>query len=345
MNSEPKNDEKYFRLANAPEEQPLAFDLREGKLYTDKHQDDEDSIIDLDKAHSVAQMRSTLNQSRPKWLKEFFEQMNGYVSQASDKAEIDSETGQLSLHPDMTKSKLKEVCGNLAWLYEAQYRQNKEILLWIGELILDYMARAVTDMTIEEAIEELGLLDRSNGVKWKLKTLARWPVVVQRIPAPIRQLPIPPTYLSEAALFAQPDDVEDKIKFNNSRDAMLVAVSEKPDVWSRSKFVACMKELQDHFGMERSRNEGVSQLQERLIAYYRLQREAEGTNDIGAFYGNIGLDRKDVSQWIYNIEAALVDRNRMTASPTDQIPRGDGLTQTARERVMKTSAGKGYHPK
>jgi hypothetical protein len=343
-------DDKFFKLANAPEDQPLAFDLRENKLYLDpstrgsEDPEDQEKIIPLDATHSVAQMKSTLTHSRPQWLKDFFKSMGDYVSQASGGATIDPGTGALTLDAAMPRTQLKKVVEHLAWLYEAQYRQNKEILLWIGEVILDYMARDTRDLTIEEAIEELGLLDRNNGVKWKLKTLARWPIVVQRIPAPIRQLPIPPTYLSEAALFAQPEDPDDKVKFGNARDAMLVAVAEKPDSWSRARFVNCMKELQDQFGMERQRNEGIAALQERLIAYYRLRWEANLSGDPQAFYKNNNIPPKEIASWIYNIECELISRGKMAEIATNHVPRGDGLTATARERALKMQTKKGSTP-
>ena len=328
-----------FKLANAPDDQPIAFDLTNNKLYLDIDSSDDESAIPLDSAFSVAQMNGTVQQARPQWLLDFFAQMGDYVKQADSNAEIDNKTGMLILDPKIPKDGLRKVCEHLAWLYEAQYRQNKEILLWIGEIILDFMARDhKRGMSMEEAIEELGLLDRQNGVKWKLKTLARWPVVIQRIPPAIRQLPIPPTYLSEAALFAHPEDPVEKVKFSNARDAMLVAVAEKPNSWSRAKFVACMKELQDHFGMERTRNEGVASLQERLIAYYRLQREAERSGDMTAYYANVGLDRTEAAAWIINIESELQNRGRLAIDPKDAIPRGDGLTQSARDRIARIAA-------
>lgn len=328
--------DSYLKLNNAPNAQPLSFDLEKGKLYLDKDKENPDSIISLDSANSVASMKSTVSASRPDWLKNFFGSMNDYVTQASKKAEIDTDTGALCLDAKATRSDLKAVCNSLAWLYEAQYRQNKEILLWIGEIILDYMARGSDDMTVEEAIESLGLLERNNGVSWSKKTLVKWPVVCQRIPHEIRQLPIPQTYLAEAALFSQPEDPNDRVKFRNMRDAMLVAVSEKPEAWSRARFVSCMKELQEHFGVTRVRNEGVGALQERLIAYYRLRYEAQNSGDPAAYFKNIGLDHKDVSTWIYNIEAELIGREKLEPDPKDRIPTGDGLTDSARQRVTKT---------
>lgn len=325
----------YFKLSNAPEDQPLAFDLEKERLYRNTNAEDEDSVIDLSDTHSVANMKSIVSHSRPEWLQQFFSQMSSYVSKASPNATVDEDTGQLELGAKTVKSDLRRVCEDLAWLYEAQDRQSKEILLWVGEIILDYMARDTRDLTIEEAIEELGLLNRKNGVKWSMKTLARWPIVVQRIPAPIRQLPIPRTYLSEAALFSQPEDPNKKIQFNNARDAMLVAVAEKPDSWSRKRFVSCMKELQEHFGVEKIRNEGVSALQERLIAYYRIRHEAYQSGSPQAFYKNAGIPSKLVATWIYNIEAELIHRDRLQPDPMDKIPVGDGLTNTARKRLQK----------
>ncbi len=329
------SDKSYFKLSNAPADQPLSFDLEQKKFYMDKDAGDEDSVIDLSDAHAVANMKSIVSHSRPEWLQQFFSQMSSFVSKASPNATVDEDTGQLELGAKTMKSDLKRVCEDLAWLYEAQDRQSKEILLWVGEIILDYLARDTRDLTIEEAIGELGLLNRKNGFKWSLKTLARWPLVVQRIPAPIRQLPIPRTYLSEAALFSQPEDPGQKIQFNNARDAMLVAVSEKPDSWSRERFVSCMKELQAHFGVERIRNEGVSALQERLIAYYRIRNEAYQSGLVQTFYKNNDIPAKDVATWIYNIEAELIRRDKLPPDPLDKIPKGDGLTTTARSRIEK----------
>ena len=200
---------------------------------------------------------------------------------------------------------------------------------------MDYGAWDTSDVSIEEAIEELGLLKRENGVKWSMKTLAKWPIVVQKIPAPIRQLPIPPTYLSEAALFAQPEDAGKKLQFNNARDAMLVAVSESPDSWTREKFVSCMKELQEHFGVERIRNEGVAALQERLIAYYRIRHAAYTSGMVQSFYKENNIPAKDVATWIYNIESELVRREKLPPDPLGKVPTGDGLTQSARDRISK----------
>ncbi|MAO74689.1 MAG: hypothetical protein CL699_06935 [Chloroflexi bacterium] len=330
-----KTMDTYFKLSNAPDDQPLALDLEKGKFYMNRDADSDDSVIDLRSTHSVARLKSTLSSNRPEWLQQFFCQMNDYVSKASTKAAVDESTGQLELGANIAKSDLKNVCDNLAWLYEAQHRQNKEILLWIGEIILDYMARDTRDLSIEEAIEELGLLKRENGVKWSMKTLAKWPIVVQKIPAPIRQLPIPPTYLSEAALFAQPEDAGKKLQFNNARDAMLVAVSESPDSWTREKFVSCMKELQEHFGVERIRNEGVAALQERLIAYYRIRHAAYTSGMVQSFYKENNIPAKDVATWIYNIESELVRREKLPPDPLGKVPTGDGLTQSARDRISK----------
>jgi len=318
----------------------LSFDLDSGKLYVDSLGENDEIAISLNQPRSVAQMSETLQQSRPQWILDFYSQMNTYVGQASNKASIDTKNGQLVLDVAMPKSSLRKVCEHLAWLYEAQSRQNKEILLWIGELILDYIARSGSPITVEEAIEELGLLERENGVRWSMKTLANWSVVAQKIPSEIRQLPIPPTYLAEAAMFAQPQDPDERVQFNNARDALLVAVSNKPDSWSKSKFVACMKELQEEFGMERTRNEGVSALQERLIRLYRLRTIAQESGDIDTFYTNIGLKRKDVSAWIYNIEAALIERDKLEPDPLAIIPSGDGLTEAARERAAKAAIKK-----
>lgn len=325
----------YFKLSNAPDDQPLAFDLGAGKVYFDTPSGGDESNMDLDSPHSIANMSNTANHARPDWLKQFYGQMGSYVKDASDKAAIDEDSGELRLGVKMTASDLKKVCGNLAWLYEAQYRQNKEILLWIGEIILDYIARAPHDITIEEAIEGLGLLDRSNGVKWKLRTLARWPIVVQRIPAQIRQLPIPPTYLSEAALFAQPEDPAKKIAFSNARDSLLLAVADKPDSWSRARFVNCMKELQEAFGIERMRNEGVAALQARLLSLYRIRELSHNRGSTSEYYKSLGLSLTDVCNWIYNIESELIHRGKMEALPEDDIPSSDGLTKNARERIAK----------
>jgi hypothetical protein len=323
-----------FKIQNAPQDQPLFFDTDAGVMFSDP--EDAESSIDISMPHAVA---TGVADTKPQWMSDFYTQMNGYVNQSSPKASIDG-LGQLLLSPDMPKSSLKKVCDHLAWLYEAQFRQNKEILLWIGEVILDYMARSTNPVTIEEAIEELGLTKRENGVKWSMKTIARYPIVVQKIPPKIRQLNIPPTYLSEAALFSQPQDPVQKTQFCNARDAILVAISKSPDLWSRSKFVACMKELQEHFGMTPTRNEGVSALQERLIAYYRIAKMAAESGDIDAYYTSIGLDRKEVATWIYNIESALIDRNRLEPDPLEAIPKGDGLTETARNRVTKINKQK-----
>lgn len=340
----------YLKFANAPQNQPMSIDLDKGEMYLSKSEGDPDGKIDIAKANSVSQTKAALTQARPKWLTDFFAQMDTVIQAASggdgkkspNLVNIDTNTGELAISPNMPKSDIKKVCSHLAWIYEAQYRQNKEILLWIGELILDYIAREThREITIEEAIEELGLLERNNGVKWKVKTLCKWPIVVQRIPAPIRQLPIPPTYLTEAALFSQPEDPMDKIKFNNARDAMLVAVAENPDGWSRSKFVGCMKELQEYFAVGLTRNEGIASLQSRLICYYRLQREAAMSSQAPkSFYANLGLDEKEVATWIYNIENELIVRGKLPEQPFDEIQKGDGLTPSARERILKAAAKK-----
>ncbi len=327
---------KLVRLSNAPESQPLALDVENGQLFLDKDADDEGATINLDSPASVSSLPGAIRHSRPDWLKQFFGQMDGFVGNASKQAGIDPETGALSLGGKITASDLKKVCRDLAWLYENQYRQNKEILLWIGEIILDYMARSTVDPTVEEAIEALGFLERDNGVRWKLKTLARWPLVVQRIPPAIRQLPIPPTYLSEAALFSQPEDPKAKIRFSNARDALLLSVADKPDAWTRQRLVNCMKELQEHFGVERTRNEGVAALQHRLLALYRLRHTAFSSPlSVQGYYKKLGLDEKYVSTWIYNIESELIYRGKMEAVPEDEVPSGDGLTKTAKKRIAE----------
>ena len=333
------SEEKSTKLviANAPEEQPVAIDIVRGKLYLDKDLDSDEFAIPLDSPSAIINLKGQ-KLTNPKWVSEFFEQMSGYVRTANPNADIDK-NGQLILSPNIPKSGLKQVCNNLAWLYEAQYRQNKEILIWIGEVILDFIARDTRgDMSVEEAIEQLGLLDRENGVKWKLRTLVKWPLVVQKIPHEIRQLPIPPTYLALAAEMKAPDDPNDRKRFSNARDALLVAVADKPDCWSRTRFANCMKELQEHFDVERSRNEGVAALMQRLISYYRLQREAGQSPDQDRFYQDLGLDRKEVASWIISIEAALQDRGKLPSDPMESIPRGDGLTETARKRVSKITS-------
>lgn len=327
--------DEFFKLTNAPDEAPIAFQLGEGKAYLDKDAEDDDSVIDLGSVHAVANMKSTVAAARPEWLKQFFNQMNTYVSSSGgENVEIDPETGALSLGAKMAKSELRKLVENLAWLVESQHRQTKEILLWIGECILDFIARDTRqDLTVEEAIEELGLLERENGYKWSMKTLVKWPVVISRIPASIRSLPIPPTYLSEAALFAMPEDPQERIAFGNARDVLLMSVADKPNVWSRSTFVACMKELQDRFGIERQRNEGTSALLLRLIDLYRL-RDNYSEDTV------TGISKRDVADWIYNIENELISRDRLPASPTGRVPTSDGLTKGARERIAREQASK-----
>ena len=326
--------ESYFKLKSPPHDCPLAFDIESGKCYLNKDQSDPDSVINLANLQSVADAKTTLKNSRPAWLKEFFGSMDTYVADEANggKARIDPDTGLLEIDPKTTTSELKSICSKFAFLFEAQARQNKEILIWIGEIILDYIARASGDCTVEEAIDALGLCERQNGVKWSYKTLFRFPLVAQRIPASIRQLPIPVSYLCDAAAFSMPEDPKQRVMFSNARDAMLLSVAENPDVWSRTKFCDCMKELQQAFGMERMRNEGISSLRERLIAYYRLRHLAIASGDPKAFYANQNMNEKEVSEWIYNIEAELISREKLNPDPL-VIPTGDGLTQAARDRL------------
>lgn len=326
-------ESNQYTLANSPENAQISFDPKSNKIFLSKDENSDDSTIDMSVPDSISKTKSVANVARPEWVTQFFTRMNDYIGASTKSASISSD-GQLSMDAKATSSDLKEACSHFAWLYESQMRQNKEILVWIGEIILDYMARASHDPTIEEAIEELGFLDRDNGVKWKLKTLAKWPIVVQRIPHAIRQLPIPQTYLAEAAMFSQPQDPEKRTKFCNVRDALLLSAAENPDAWSRTKIVACMKELQSEFGVESHRNEGITSLQSRLIGLYRLRNEVERGYRT---YSKLGLDEKEVSAWIYNIESELQYRRMMNPDPVAEIPVGDGLTQAARERIIKKS--------
>tara|TARA_R110000764_G_scaffold17520_4_gene48149 strand:+ start:1030 stop:2043 length:1014 start_codon:yes stop_codon:yes gene_type:complete len=318
-------------LANAPENQPVSFDLASNQLYLNKPDSSDESTLDLTIPNVICNTKAAAMTSRPDWVTQFFERMNDYVGAATPVASI-SPNGELAIDAAATSSDLKEACSHLAWLYESQMRQNKEILVWIGEIILDYIARASHSPTVEEAIEELGFLDRDNGFKWKLKTLAKWPIVAMKIPHEIRQLPIPQTYLSEAAIFSQPEDPEKRVKFANVRDAMLLSAAENPEEWSRSKIVSCMKELQHEFGVESHRNEGILSLQNRLICLYRIQREVERGYTT---YAKIGVDEKEVAAWLYNVEAELQFRRKLDPDPTAEIPVGDGLTKAARERILK----------
>jgi hypothetical protein len=331
-----KKKDGFFILASSPEDDPIALDLDSGELYLNKKESEEgEKVMSLTIPNGVATTSTTaLALKRPDWMSEFFTQMDDYVGSSSKNAKID-ENGQLHLAPNITASDIKAVCGNLTWLYEAQYRQNKEILLWIGEIILDHIARSTDDVSIEGAIEDLGFLSRENGFRWKLKTLVKWPIVVKKIPIAIRQLPIPATYLTEAAMFGGPDDLNDKIKFNNARDALLISVSQKPDSWSRERFVNCMKELQEKMGIERNRTEGISALRERLISYYRLKSVAESSGDPKGFCERQNLDYADINQWIYSIEGELICRGKLDPIPENSSLTGDGLTQAARLRLEK----------
>jgi len=321
----------HYELANAPENLPISFN-RDGKLFLSRP-DSEGGHIDMSTPNSVSGMGVVSAVSQPQWVRDFFQRMDSYVKAAAPSVSI-TDDGLLILDEHATSSDLKSTCSHLAWLYESSMRQNKEILVWIGEITLDYMARSAHDPTIEEAIEELGFLDRENGMKWKLSTLAKWVIVAQRIPSAIRQLPLPQTYLSEAALFSQPEDPDKRIMFNNIRDAMLLSAAESPQDWSRKSFSACMKELQHEFGVESHRNEGVASLQSRLIALYRVQREV----NLGhTTYEKIGVGEQEVAAWIYNIEAELQYRKIMNPDPVAEIPVGDGLTLAARGRIIKKS--------
>ena len=96
-----------------------------------------------------------------------------------------------------------------------------------------------------------------------------------------------------------------------------------------------MKELQEHFGVEIIRNEGVAALQERLIAYYRIRHAAYTSGMVQSFYKENNIPAKDVATWIYNIESELVRREKLPPDPLGKVPTGDGLTQSARDRISK----------
>jgi hypothetical protein len=325
--------EHYCTLINAPKSQPVSFSTTSGKLFLNKDEESDDSVINLSTPNAICNGRGVREIETPEWVGHFFERMDDY-SKTATKAVSISKDGQLSIEANATPKDLKQITSHLAWLFESQSRQNKEILVWIGEIILDYMARASHSPSIEEAVDDLGFLERDNGVKWKMKTLVKWVVVAQRIPHEIRQLPVPQSYLAEAALFARPEDPEKRVKFDNIRDAMLLSVAENPDEWSRNSFVACIKELQHEFDVTPTRNEGISSLQTRLIQLYRLQREVENGYTT---YAKLGLDVGEISAWIYNMEFELQYRHKMNPDPTQEIPKGDGLTQAARERIIKKS--------
>ena len=337
---------KPFTLTQAPlSKKPLIFDLSKNRILIgedDPELGDTGTALDLSNPNSVCQTKDyTSNPNvRPQWIKEFFKSIDKYVQTASKEASVDPDTGELQLSPSLSVSELKSVCTNLTWLYESQHRQNKEILVWIGEVILDYIARSPMDLSIEEAIEQLGFLKRANGFKWKMKTLVKWVVVAQKISPEVRQLPVAPSYLSEAAMFASPEDVGKKVQFENSRDALLMAIAEEPEEWSRAKFVACMKELQDVFGMERKRNEGTGALRERLIYFYRLREETGHLSEdqANAMLRKVGITRNDLGSWIYNIEAELIYRGSMEPDPFEGVRVGDGLTDSARNRVKAAAS-------
>jgi hypothetical protein len=321
----------HIVLANSPESQPVSFDLVSNTLFRNEDEAAEESTLSIATPNMISRANAVAAIARPAWVSSFFATMNDLVSSTSKSASI-SEDGSLIIGLDATATDLKGISNHLAWLYESQMRQNKEILVWLGEVILDYIARSTHDPTVEEAIEELGFLDRENGIKWKMKTLCKWVIVAQRIPHEIRQLPLPQTYLSEAAMFAHPEDPDSKVKFANIRDAMLLSAAENPDDWSRSKFTACMKELQHAFGIQSNRNEGVASLQGRLIAMYRIQRAVERCETT---YQLIGVEAHEFNAWIYNVESELQYRSVIASDPTEDIPIGDGLTKQARERIIK----------
>ena len=329
-------------LANAPDNVPIGIDLDTGVVHIDKPSTtDEGLMIDINKPNCIIGSKALSNVENQDWVNQFFERMDAYIKASSPCVGV-SKSGELIIEAHATPTALKDACNHLGWLYESQSRQNKEILIWIGEIILDYIAKSPHDLSVEEAIEELGYLDRDNGVKWKLKTLAKWPIVVLKIPHEIRQLPIPQSYLSEAAVFAQPEEPVAKIKFANCRDALLLSVAESPEEWSRNKFVACMKELQQTFGVESTRNEGVASLQGRLICLYRLQREVEQGHTT---FAKLGLSDHEIAAWVYNIESELQYRKVIDPDPTANIPVGDGLTKAARERIIKKSEKANQHLK
>jgi hypothetical protein len=325
--------ENFLNLANAPDECPIAIDIANGKAYLNEPASDNSVSVDLTMPNAIIATQAMKDIETPAYVTQFFERMNDYVKAAAPSTTITTD-GQLAIAAHATTTDLKEACNHLTWLYESQTRQNKEILVWLGEIVLDYIARASHDPSVEEAIEELGFLERNNGIKWKLKTIAKWVVVAQRLPHEIRQLPVPQTYLAEAAVFSQPEDPISKIKYCNARDALLLSVAKNPEEWSRSKFVACMKELQHSFGVEATRNEGVASLQGRLICLYRLQREV---NEGHTTYAKLGIADNEVVAWIYNIESELQYRKVIDPDPTAEIPVGDGLTKSARERIVKKS--------
>lgn len=311
----------------------ISVDLERGKLFTNKDTSDPDAVVDLESPLSVANMSGTLSRGRPEWITNFYGSMNDFIQTASPKAQINTSTGELLLDPSITKSDTLKLCSSLASMVESTAHQTKATLIWIGELILDHIAKSPHDLSIENAIEELGLTKRENGIHWSVKSLARWPAVVQRIPNQILQLPIPSSYLTEAAMFKAPDDPVEKIKFNNARDALLLQVSENQSEWSRSKFVSCMKELQDAMCVDRRKMDSVASMYHRLVLLYRIRNEAHLTPNPAAYYASIRLGTKDVANWIYSIEAELITRGKLEADPKNEVPHGHGLSKASLERI------------
>jgi len=324
-------ESSLIKFTSAPQTSSISIDLDGGKMFTDKNSEEPSVTIDLTVPGSFAM--TVVNNDED--MKPFYGSMGQFMeSITTNKVAVDRDTGELIISPSAMKSDLIRLSVSLAGMAEKQEQESKAVKIWMGEAILDYIAKAPYEITIDEAIEQLGFLERASGIiNWKPSTLARWPAIVQRIPHNILRLPIPQSYLAEAALTKAPEGPIDKIKFNNARDALLVHVSQNRSQWSKSKFVSCMKELQDAFKIARSRGESVSLMYERLVQLYRLRHEAHMTGNPTAYYQSIGLGIKDVANWIYNIEAELISKEKLEPDPKDQIPANDGLSAAARQRI------------
>ena len=308
------------KLTNAPDV-GIMFDFDSGSVQIG----DGESGADLTKPNSVAM--SSLVPETPGWMKSFYQQMDGITK--SEMIGIDHDSGNLVIEPELPQSDLAKFVEVLAFVFESQYRQNKEILLWLGELILIHSTQ--NGLTLEEAIEKLKLTERNNGVTWSMRTLVKWPVVVQRIPESIRRLPIPPSYLAEAALFKQPEDPAQRVQFNNSRDALLLSVAKNPSQWSRNRFCASMKEIQTLMGIPQQRDEGVRILMKRLISFYRIRSSVRESEMKPKF----GFVLSDISAWITALEFGLARRGVIPDNPEDEVVAGDGRTEQTRQKNSK----------
>jgi hypothetical protein len=227
-------------VINLPCNQSTNLDIIMNDLYEDTP---EEGIIATPKEEPAV-----VHDPSPQWVRQYRGELTDMLVTLNSGCFINPDTGLLVIPPAVQPDEIALVSRGMAGLFEIQTRQNKEILVCLGHAILAYADRA--QKTLEEAIDEMRLTERKNGVVWSMATLIAMPRVVERFPQEVLNLPVPWTYLVHAAGFAEPEDPEELAKFANDRDDLIRAAAADPSSWNREKLANEVKALQEKYNVK-----------------------------------------------------------------------------------------------